>query len=112
MHLIWLVAEGSCYKFTKLRSQTPPHNDLFSQSWNQSFEVKKEEIWLSPMTKAPTPTENSKKQGNNIKKRHKKIPITQRLRTALGRSVGVTAVTPLVWLNQFTSAQPSHSPQK
>ena len=34
--------------------------------------------------------------------------ITQRLRTDLGRSVGVTAVTPLVWLNQFTSAQPTH----
>ena len=25
---------------------------------------------------------------------------------------GVTAVTPLVWLNWLTSAQPSHSPQK
>ena len=28
---------------------------------------KKEEIWLSPMTKAPTPTEKSKKQRDNIK---------------------------------------------
>ena len=29
--------------------------------------LKKEEVWLSPMTKAPTPTEKSKKQRDNIK---------------------------------------------
>ena len=29
---------------------------------------KKEEIWLSPMTKAPTPTEMSKGQSDNTKK--------------------------------------------
>ena len=34
---------------------------------------KKEEIWLSPMTKAPTPTEKSKKQRDNTKKRHQKL---------------------------------------
>ena len=28
---------------------------------------KKEEIWLSPMTEAPTHTEKSKKQRDNIK---------------------------------------------
>ena len=28
---------------------------------------KNEEIWLSPMTKAPTPTEKSKKQRDNTK---------------------------------------------
>ena len=32
--------------------------------------------------------------------------ITQRLRTDLGRSVGVTIATQLVWLNQFTGSQP------
>ena len=37
-----------------------------------------------------------------------KTLITQLLRTDLGRSVVVTAVTQLVWLNRFTSAQPSH----
>ena len=41
-----------------------------------------------------------------------KTLITQLLLTDLGRSVGVKAVTQLVWLNQFMSAQPSHSPQK
>ena len=35
--------------------------------WNGNFGVKKEEIWLSPMTKAPTPTEKSKKQRDNTK---------------------------------------------
>ena len=42
---------------------------------------------------------------------HKTPPktlITQLSRTDLGRSVWVTAVTQLVWLNRFTSAQPSH----
>ena len=68
---------------------------------------KKEEIWLNPVTKTPTPTEQSKKQRNNIKTPPKTL-ITQLLWTDLGRSVGVTAVTQLVWLNRFTSAQPSH----
>ena len=68
--------------------------------------VKKEEIWLSPVTKTPTPTEQSKKQRDNIKTPPKTL-ITQLLRTDLGRSVGVAAVTQLVWLNRFTSAQPS-----
>ena len=31
------------------------------------YKEKKEEIWLSPMTKAPTPTEKSKKQRDNTK---------------------------------------------
>ena len=30
------------------------------------IEEKKEEIWLSPMTKAPTPTEKSKKYRVNV----------------------------------------------
>ena len=59
------------------------------------------------MTKAPTPTEKSKMQRDNIKNATKTW-ITQRLQTDLGRSVGVTAVNQLVWLNRFTSAQPSH----
>ena len=32
-----------------------------------SYLEKQKEIWLSPMTKAPTPTENSKKQLDNAK---------------------------------------------
>ena len=38
------------------------------------------------MTKAPIPTEKSKKQRDNIKKTTPKTLITQRLRTDLGRS--------------------------
>ena len=60
-----------------------------------------------PLAKVPTPTEKSKKQLDNIKNATKTF-ITQRLRTNLGRSVKLTAVTPLVWLNRFTSAQPSY----
>ena len=36
------------------------------------IQEKKEEIWLSPMTKADTPTEKSKKQRNNTNKPPKK----------------------------------------
>ena len=47
------------------------------------------------MTKASTPTEKSKKHRDNRKKKPPpKTFITQRLRTDLGRSVGVTAVNP------------------
>ena len=52
---------------------------------------KKEETWLTSMTKAPTPTEKSTKQHEN-KKTATKTSITQRLRTDLERSVEVTAV--------------------
>ena len=68
---------------------------------------KEKEIWLSPMTKAPTPTEQSKKQRDNTQT-PPKTSITQRLRTDLRRSVGVTIATKLVWLNRFTGSQPSH----
>ena len=45
---------------------------------------KKEEIWLSPMTNAPTLTEKSKKQRDNIKnatKNYDYTTIADRLRT-------------------------------
>ena len=38
--------------------------------------------------------------------------LTQRLRTDLGRSVGVAKATQLVWLNRFTGSQPSNLPHK
>ena len=41
-------------------------------------------------------------------KRHPKISITQRLRTDLGRSVRVTTIIKLLWLNRFMGTQPSH----
>ena len=72
-----------------------------------SYFGKKKEIWLSSMTKASTPTEKSKKQRDNTKTPPKNS-ITQRMRTDLGRSVGVTISTQLVWLNRFTGSQPSH----
>ena len=50
---------------------------------------KKKEIRPSPMTKPPMPTENSKTKGQHTNAT--KTSITQRLRTDLGRSVGVTS---------------------
>ena len=64
------------------------------------------------MTKTPTPTDKSKRQRYNTKKKPTKTSITQRLRIDLGRSVGVTIATKLVWLNRITGFQPSHSPQQ
>ena len=59
------------------------------------------------MTKPPTPAEKSKKQRDNTKTQSK-ASITQPLQTNLGRSVGVTTGTQLVWLNRLTESQPSH----
>ena len=59
------------------------------------------------MTKAASPTEKSKKQRDNTKT-PPKTSITQRLRTDLGRSVGVTTANQLVWLNNLTGSQPSN----
>ena len=56
------------------------------------------------MTKAPSPAEMSKGQSDNTNNATKSL-ITQRLRTDLGRSVGVTTATQLVWFTGFTSAQ-------
>ena len=67
------------------------------------------------LTQSCDKSPNTHRKIQNAMWQHKnatKTLITQRLQTNLGRSVGVTAVTPLIWLNQFTSAQPSHSPQK
>ena len=61
----------------------------------------KEQIRLSPMTKAPTATE-SQKGKVTTQTTPQKSSITQRLRTDLGRSVEVTTATPLVWLTWFT----------
>ena len=68
---------------------------------------KREEIWISPMTKAPTSTEKSKKQRDNTKT-PTITSITKRLRTDLGRSVGVTIAIQLLWLNRLTGSHHSH----
>ena len=54
------------------------------------LQEKKKEIWPSPMTKTPIPTENSKTKGQHTQT-PPKTSITQQLRTDLGRSVGVTS---------------------
>ena len=67
---------------------------------------KKEEIWPSPMTKAPIPTEISKGQSSNTNN-VTKSSIKQQLRTDLGRSVGVTTATQLVWLTGLRAHLPT-----
>ena len=99
--LIWYV-----YAVQK-RETKPFSSPMLSRL---SDKDKKEEIWPSPMTKAPTPTEMSKGQSDK-QTTPQKSSIKQRLRTDLGRSVGVTTATQLVWLTWFTGP-PSHSPQQ
>ena len=67
---------------------------------------KKEEIWLSPMAKAPTPTEIARGQSDNTNNVRKKS-IKQQLQTDLGRSVGVTTATQLVWLTGLQTHLPT-----
>ena len=76
----------------------------------ENTQKQKEEIWLSPMTKTPTPAEMLKGQSDNTNNATKSS-ITQRLPTDLGRSFGVTTATQLVWLTGLR-AQPSHFPQQ
>ena len=63
------------------------------------------------MTKAPYTSRKSQKGKVITQTTPQKSSITQRLRTDLGRSVGVTTATQLVWLSGLR-AQPSHSPQQ
>ena len=62
------------------------------------------------MTKILIPLEKSNRQSDNTKT-PPKSSFTQRLPTDLGRSVGVTTATQLVWLTSLRT-QPSHSPQQ
>ena len=65
-------------------------------------EEKKEEIWLSPMTKAPKPTEMPIGQSHNTNNATKKFDYTavaDQLRTA---SLSNYTATQLVWLTWFT----------
>ena len=67
---------------------------------NYIYQEKKEDIWLSPMTKANTPTDCHKGKVTT-QTTPQKSSITQRLRTDLGWSVWVTMATQLVWLTWF-----------
>ena len=60
------------------------------------------------MTKAPTPTETSKGQSDTTQTTPQKSSIKQRLRTDLGRSVGVTTATQLVWLTGLRAHLPTN----
>ena len=63
---------------------------------------------LREKDKAPIPTDNRKRQETPQIKTSENTSITKRLRTDLGRSVGVTTVIQLVWLNRFKGSKHSH----
>ena len=67
----------------------------FNSVFGYDFSYKeKKHTAICPMTKPPLQTEISKTKGQH--KTPPKTSITQRLRTDLGRLVGVTTVIPLV----------------
>ena len=78
-------------------------NALFQEKRKRSDSA----LWQKPLHWQKNPKSNVTTQ-----RTPPKTSITQRLRTDLGRSAGVTIATQLVWLNQFTGSQPSHSPQQ
>ena len=94
-------------------------NYTYKRGWKQFHDDftyivkdKKEEMWLSPMTKAPTPTEQSKCQHksdnkNNATKKFDKTAIADRLRTASWSNNS----HPTDMVNRFTGLS-SHSPQQ
>ena len=66
-----------------MRTKLIPRVILFINQWKLFLE-ERQEICLSSMTKAPSPTEKSKKQHDNKKKRHQNFDnptILDRLRT-------------------------------
>ena len=107
VHLWWLEPTNHLWS-------SPVHTELSflgSGHLSKQSKDKKEEIWPSPMTKAPTPTENAKRAKWQHKTTPQKSSIKQQLRTDLGWSVGVTTATQLVWLTWFTGP-PSPLPQQ
>ena len=90
-NVMWL-SDYLCLR-RHISENKPAHN------LNIECKEKKEEIWLSPLTKALTPIEKFKKQRDNTKT-PPPTSIKQRLRNDLGRSVGVTIAAQLVWLNR------------
>ena len=63
-------------------------------------------LWIKPLHQ-----QKCQKGKVTTKTMPQKSSIKQQLRTDLGRSVGVTTATQLVWLTWFTGP-PSHSPQQ
>ena len=68
---------------------------------------KKEDIWLSPLAKAPTPTEKSKKQLDNIKNATKNFDYTTTADGQLSNSSHRTGVDKSVYV-RTTNPKPFH----
>ena len=61
--------------------------------------------------KSPYTNRNVKRAKWQHKQRHKKVRLNSRLRTDLGRSVGVTKATQLVWLTGLRAQLPTNREQ-
>ena len=79
---------------------------FFDEETKYERKEKKREIWFSPMTKNPMPTENSKTKGHakNATKNFDYTTIADRLRTVSWSNNS----HPTGILNRFTGTQPSH----
>ena len=109
MEIIQELCENTLLYIGYLNPQNnqPTNRALDRSAMLVRYQDKKEEIWPSPMTKAPTPTEMSKGQVTT-QTTPQKSSIEQRLWTDLGRSVGVTKATQLVCLTGLRAHLPTN----
>ena len=83
-------------------------DSLVHQQWHSPSSWKKRKRSDSALWQKPLHRQKNPKSNVTTQRTPPKTSITQRLRTHLGRSAGVTIATQLVWLNRFTGSQPSH----
>ena len=74
----------------------------------QSYHWEKRKRSDAALWQKPLHRQKNSKSNVTTQRTPPKTSITQRLRTDLGRSAGVTIAIQLVWLNRFTGSQPSH----
>ena len=94
------------HKRIRTTNETLTNSRLSSLSWPSAWK----RIWrdlTQPYDRSPYTDRKIQKSNVTTQRTPPKTSITQRLRTDLGRSAGVTIATQLVWLYRFTGSQPS-----
>ena len=84
------------------------HEILTQKNKKLQIEREKGRDLTQSYDKSPYTNRNVKRAKWQHKQRHKKSSIKQRLRTDLGRSVGVTTATQLVWLTGLRAHLPTN----
>ena len=88
MYVLHIITKGTISNQCRAVLSWVYNVNVVTFLFSSGRQEKKEEIWLSIMTKAPTPQKKSKKQHDKTK-----MPSKLRLRTDWGRSVGLIIAT-------------------